>query len=323
MERNDFVEGVLFEDLNLPAFDRVYVNSSSYSLRFVPSDFFGVSVTHRGQVDTGDNPISVTVEDGVLRVGGSSTTTTSRRERQLRIFSIGFFGSSERTMQIYVPRDALAHIEIKASSGIVRVEDVNFTTISAQASSGSVTIAGNARFAESVDVQVSSGAVRLENLDAENIDVRVTSGAIHANRLTMTEGTFRTNSGAIVANRLTMTDGTFRTTSGAVRLDDITAHTLEAHANSGNVTVEGARIQPSDADDWGRVNLSVTSGSIRFDTHTSRNVFDYDMSVSAGSINIDGSRASGRSASNTRTAGGAHTLTARASSGNIRVNFGQ
>jgi len=174
---------------------------------------------------------------------------------------------------------------------------------------------------DSLDITVSSGRIQADDINASQINAQVSSGNIQMENITADRLILQSTSGNVRINNAVFSYGNIRTTSGNLRLADVTYDSLRAVATSGGVRVEGARPRASSD-----THLSTSSGNVQFDTNARRDSFSFDLSVSSGNIHVDGSRnRDGRQASQiaAATADGNHRLTARASSGNIRVNFGR
>ena len=96
---------------------------------------------------------------------------------------------------------------------------------------------------------------------------------------------------------------------------DTFAGDIYARSTSGSVRIEDHNTSHRDTSS---IQLHATSGSVNFDTRAPISDFRYELSVSSGSMRVDGSRLDGRSANG----GTGNTLiNARSTSGSIRLNF--
>jgi hypothetical protein len=149
-----------------------------------------------------------------------------------------------------------------------------------------------------IDARSTSGRIRLENVNTAQLSLSTTSGSINID-------------GGINEN------ARFQTTSGSVRANGYFNGNIYARTTSGGINIEhyGASHPVADS-----IQLSSTSGTLRFATNAPLSDFSYNLSVTSGSMRVNEDRLSGRNVSGGR---GNISITARATSGSIRLNFGR
>ena len=150
-----------------------------------------------------------------------------------------------------------------------------------------------------INARASSGSVRLYDVSTTQLRMQTTSGRVEVNGGTHHNTHLQSTSGSVVANGHFLEDLYARTTSGRVRIDDY-----------------NAAPRPR-----GEIQLRSTSGSVRFNTAAPLSNFSYRLSVTSGSMRVNDSRISGRSASGGTTGG--TPVNASTTSGGVRLNFSQ
>jgi len=193
---------------------------------------------------------------------------------------------------VVVPRGHTYTLDLQASSGSIRVEDLNFDTANVRSSSGSIRLYNIT--ANQLATSASSGSIRLTNVTADGLSARASSGSVRLNNVDA--GTTELSA-----------------SSGAIRVEGLDFRHLTAETSSGSIRVENARPMLDSV-----ANLRATSGSIRFDTAGGRQNTGLSTSATSGTIRIDGDCVQGGTSA---AAGSLHTVSARTTSGSIRINF--
>ena len=163
------------------------------------------------------------------------------------------------------------------------------------------------------------GGIRVYVPNSVNdIYARTSSGSVRINDISTTQLRAQTNSGRVEVNGGTHQNVHLQSTSGSVRGDAHFAGGLYARTTSGSVQINDSNAAARTS---GEIQLRSTSGSVNFSTRAPINNFSYRMSVTSGSMRVDGSRISGRSA--TGGASGGTPLNASTTSGGVRLEFSQ
>jgi hypothetical protein len=265
-------------------FTSVYVNMTAARVTVRPSWDGTASVGMR------DVSVSMYVEDGVLRI-----TREQARRGGFSLINFGWGGSPR--LYIYLPQDELDTLDIRTTSGAVRIYNVVANTMDINASSGAVRITGSE--ADIARIRASSGSVRIYDTVTNTKSINVNSGAV------------RINGGATgVAD--------IRASSGSIRGYGFNWHTLAAGANSGAIRFHDAMPAPG-----GTTNLHATSGSVRLYVASHPRYFSYEVSSTSGTIRVQGGRGTGRN-NRITSAGGEHAnhaITIHTTSGSSRLDF--
>jgi len=149
-----------------------------------------------------------------------------------------------------------------------------------------------------IEARSVSGSVRIENINTTSLNLQSTSGSVNV------------NGGTHADTRL-------QSTSGSVRFEGHLTGSLEARSTSGGVRVTDYSTQFAAGSE---INLRSTSGSVRFTTAAPASAFRYSMSVTSGSMRVDGNRISGR---NTHGGSGDIPINASSTSGGVTLEFGR
>jgi hypothetical protein len=169
--------------------------------------------------------------------------------------------------------------------------------------------------AEAVNINISSGTLRLRKVNAENIRLRAASGSIHAAGL-YGKTDIELSSGSLFLDALTGGEHGVHLSSGSAKISGVSGKG-NFSASSGNITLEAAELS-------GNLSFELSSGSLNF-TLPKDAAFNLDAETSSGSVNVnsggDTYTVKGRS-SILRPIGEnpEFTIFARLSSGNITIN---
>ena len=147
-----------------------------------------------------------------------------------------------------------------------------------------------------IEARSTSGSVRMEGVSSTQVNLRSTSGSVSLEGGTHGNTHLQSTSGSVRANAYFAGDIYARSTSGGVNIQDYST----SHRNTNSI------------------QLRSTSGSVRFNTRAPITDFRYDLSVTSGSMRIDGSRLDGRRASG---GSGNTPITARSTSGGVHLDF--
>jgi len=164
-----------------------------------------------------------------------------------------------------------------------------------------------------------TNTVRIYVPDAVNeIEARSASGSIRMDGISTSSLTLQASSGRVTVEGGTHGNSRLQSASGSINGNAHFAGDLYARSSSGSINIQDRSISHRLVDNG--IQLRSSSGSINFSTQAPISNFNYSISVSSGSIRVDDSRISGRRASG---GNGAVPIDASASSGSIRLDFGQ
>lgn len=258
----------------------IVVNATSYAIRFVPTSFDTPQI-----VSTENRDIVINEVNGRLYVdsrnsGARVISGINRNRRSLHIMNIGTFGVSWN-------RD-----------GSTSFMDFNFDFANFMVNNrgGSTITVYVPDRVHQIEARSTSGSVRLENISTSRLNLRSTSGSVNVDGGTHENTRLQSTSGSVRGNGYFAGDIYARSTSGGVNIQDSSI----SHRNTGSI------------------HLQSTSGSVRFETAAPISDFRYELSVTSGSVRIDGTSISGR-----RVNGGSGNvlINARSTSGSIHLNF--
>jgi hypothetical protein len=237
-------------------------------IRATDSDF--MSVRQYGPSNLHKNDIFELIQN----VNGDTSQVTINGRQSARI---GIFLTREY-IEIDMPRSWLGNVDIRGSSGGIRIqdafhwEDINITSASGGIAADSW-LRGN-----SIDISVSSGGVTLRDaISADRLSMRATSGGIRTEGITANSVNLSVSSGGItIRGPVTTDDFNMRSTSGGTNAQLINAEHFNIESSSGGVrivelnghgtartTSGGIRIELLNP--TGNVELRASSGGIRAD----------------------------------------------------------
>jgi lia operon protein LiaG len=171
-----------------------------------------------------------------LRKSGDRVTMDAQRNN-ISISIISF--NLNQRYEIDIPRSWLGNVEMRTSSGGIRVQDsFEWNDVNIKCTSGGITVERDLTV-NRLDVSVSSGGINMRGtIKADNVQVKTMSGGATAQLIDTREFNIESSSGGIRVDEL-RGQGDVRCTSGGIRI---------------------ALLYPT-----GNVELRVTSGGIRVD----------------------------------------------------------
>jgi hypothetical protein len=198
-------------------------------------------------------------------------------------------------LEVYLPPSFAGSYRIRLGSGSLEADtDIN---------------------AETANINVSSGTLRLQKITAEKIRLRASSGSIHAAGL-YGETDIELSSGSLFLDALTGGEHHVHLSSGSAKISGVSGKG-NFSASSGNITLEAVELS-------GDLAFELSSGSLHL-TLPKDAAFNLDAETSSGSVNVNSSGDTyiikGRS-SVLRPIGEnpEFTVFAKLSSGNITIN---
>jgi len=218
-------------------------------------------------------------------------TVTFRGEHHINMM---VFGAINEKIVVYLPQNFSGNIRVSLSSGTIK-SDLDFV-------------------AENLTFEATSGTINLRKLTAGNINVKASSGSIKLDEV-IGNAMVKVSSGTVRINRLVGL-AEVDASSGGIRVMDIKGG-ISARASSGTVKLDVTELLAD-------VNAATTSGSINIKLPMNSN-FNFSAETTSGTIrtNFDKNLSFN---SRKNTANGAvgsnpvHNVTARASSGSVRVD---
>ena len=151
--------------------DSISIDEVSGSVEFVSGDVDKVSVTYFDKED--ESVYEIQESDGKLSI-------ERKEERGFHFFLIDF---SEHLMTVTVPRDFCGELDVRSTSGSIRMNDITGKIITAKVTSGSVKLE-KVTSESDLTIQSTSGSISLTDVVAGgNVSAKLTSGGIRLDNL--------------------------------------------------------------------------------------------------------------------------------------------
>lgn len=214
---------------------------------------------------------TVRVTDGTLYIEKHDNRKWNER--------IGIF-MEDMVIEVYLPESEYSNLKIKNSSGGIKVrEGFAFKETDIENTSGSVDFRS---CAGSLDINVTSGSIRLQDVSASEISLETTSGSIKAENINAaTAFDVHSTSGSIKIERAICGDIDMSASSGSVKLNNSDASEIEIKTSSGSVngtlltgkmfethTSSGSVKVPASEAGSGTCSINTSSGSIKISIGT-------------------------------------------------------
>jgi len=210
-----------------------------------------------------------------LRKSGSRVTLDAKRQRA-RIGIFVFF--PEEYIEVDVPRNWLGNVDIRSSSGGVRIQDsFEWGDINIRCSSGGISTERELK-GNTIDITVSSGGVNLkDNIIGDRVFLKSTSGGIKTEGITAGTVDLSCSSGGItIRGTIKADDVNMKTTSGGAGTQLIDAGKFNIESSSGGIKITELR---------GQGYMRCTSGGIRVDYLIPTG--SVELRASSGGIRVD------------------------------------
>jgi len=213
---------------------------------------------------------------------------------------IQFFGGdfNRREIRLYVPRN------------------MDVQVIGITASTGNITIEGfNGR---ELNLNVTSGNIRLRDIQATQTHIRAVTGNITIDHLSANTLDTRSTSGNVRINDSDITNTDISLTTGNIHINGGTFTHLYTNSTSGNINVNAS------AYSGGTAQVDTRTGTVRLTLRGAdtplRGIRDnHNLQARTGNIRINGNRTNGNS--NVSSADANFHVHARTTSGNIHVDY--
>lgn len=268
--------------------------------------------------------LDAAVSDGVLTVSDPNTRNWSfpwnwfgDREDRLRVtveLPGDFSGSltiATETGRIEVRGVELdgETLSVQGKTGDVQITDCAFASVAVRLTTGgtnleNVTVGARAGTTGSLRIAAETGKISCRNVTAKDTELSASTGKTETEDLSCTSFSSVTSTGEQSHTRLTVSgDAEIRVTTGDVETDTLTAGgALRITSTTGSQSLHGIR---AGASIW----LEATTGSIRGSLRGTENYYAKDCSSGTGNVRLP-----------QFAAGGTVPLTARTSTGSIRLD---
>ena len=257
----------------------------------------------------------VNVEDGKLSV--------NQKDKNYIPFNV-MTVQEEQYIKLYVTKDQYA--EITTSSGGAEIKNVNIDG-KIKSSSGGLSLSGSE--ADSIDIEVSSGRTTIDNVKYNSIKSNQSSGKFVITNAESGTLNVRSLSGGIDMENVTAESIVGNSTSGGVGFTNVNAKKVNMDVNSGSFTMDNCEIEELTAESTSggvkaeetkidKADLDVSSGGIKLNLIGDANDYDFDLSVTSGSIRINDEKRDGDYILST---GKDKNIKVESSSGSININI--
>jgi lia operon protein LiaG len=186
-----------------------------------------------------------------------------------------FIGISNVKLDVYIPGEYANKINIKASSGSIKIEDYSFTQATIETSSGSIN--ADSINAAALDVSTSSGSLNMDEISSESFKAETQSGSLNLKGISVTkEINARTSSGSLNIDLAAFSGkGYFKTSSGSCHISfpDDASIALKASSSSGSISCRLPNVSSKGEHD---LNADVNGGK-----------YPVEINTSSGSINVN------------------------------------
>lgn len=220
---------------------------------------------------------------------GNVITIQVEQPPEVKVVDRGPSDSVELTIQVPSETAVTAHTlfgevtlsgtdgdaDLQSNAGAIHATDVNSGTLSLHSKFGEITIERSA--GESVEVDTSSGGVRLTDVSAEGeVNLNSNFGDIQYETGEADTLFLKTDSGRLRLTDLTIHDSiTGKTDFGSVTLTRVTADSYDLHSSTGSITVDSASgslkadtdfgdVEVINGEDIATLDLKSNNGTIKF-----------------------------------------------------------
>lgn len=200
-------------------------------------------------------------------------------------------------------------LTVRASTGSVKITDCAFSSAEIRATTGeteleNVTVGAKEGTTGALRIAVETGEISCRNVTAKDAELSASTGKTETEDLNCTSFSSVTSTGEQSHTRLTVTgDAEIRVTTGDVETDTLTAGgALRVTSTTGSQSLHGIRAGVS-------IWLEATTGSIRGSLRGTENYYAKDCSSGTGNMRLP-----------QFAAGGTVPLTARTTTGSIRLD---
>lgn len=183
--------------------------------------------------------------------------------------------------KIYLPRNQVNSLDLKTTTGEIKVNGINAQIIKAAATTGELELKNVA--APTIIVSATTGNIELDHVNGTELSARCTTGQIKIDN-------------AMITNSINA-----ETTTGAIRMNTVTVALLKGTCTTGSV-----RITELTCPD---IDLRVSTGEIRVEIIGQKSDYKITSSTSTGSSNVNS------------TETGDKRLFVKTSTGSIKVSW--
>lgn len=217
-------------------------------------------------------------------------------------------------VEIYIPQDyKFKTVALNQSSGALKIENLNAENIAITATSGA--LSANSLSADyKLKLQRSSGATKIETAAADDFELNSTSGSVKINKINSIDSSIISTSGSISINKMDTESFDLKSTSGSVMISKIACDFFTLNSTSGSTNLEFESVPTATS------RIRTTSGSVKLYFPSSEG-FDLLFSTNSGSFtdSINGERNSPHGSITNSYFGGGSEIIVSTTSGSLSI----
>ena len=201
---------------------------------------------------------------------------------------------------ITLPEDYEGPVDAKCTSGALKISDLKNSTVVAETSSGSVSV-DNIEKSGKISVKATSGSAKVSSVNSDgNVTVETHSGSSKADDVKCADFSCTATSGSVKVSGIECTNAVIGCSSGTVHGENVNATgNVNASTTSGGIKLEtltckdlitesGSGSSRYNNTTVDTVNSRTTSGSLRFDNLAVNKSAEFKATSGSISGNIDG-----------------------------------
>ena len=256
-----------------------------------------------------DEDVSWSLDNGNLKI--RSTVQTGNRNYNKRFFDVNLnFDNPQSYVKVYLPADVrLGTVSVQADSGHIKIGGFRAVEVQLNNSFGNLDI---------YSITCDKLQIKMDSGEFSGQDLSVSGDIVHKNNFgssrfeTIEAKNFRldSDSGDVTLNGCRVESIDIKNYFGSITAHNLVSFNTDVDANSAEINISG--------DFSGRTNINNSFGDIRFTTAKAREDYTYEIYTDFGDVTIDNNRLNGGvQGGNSST----NSLYITNSSGDIQVYF--
>ena len=245
--------GEIQEDMNLPEFTEIKIDSSSAHIEVVEGEKYGIYIENN---ITGKSHYSV--DNGVLNV---------RQPNAIGFFMFNWLSSTD-VIKIYLPKDAVLNkADVDFASGKFEIKSID---------------------CDDINVDMASGKIILTDLKSNKIRITYASGTTTLDNVTANDAKFEFVSGSLNARNINFKKIALDLTSGNADVSGVINGDIEIDMTSGNVKMDIDAPENNFSKKIDKMSGSVIINGNSVDTQYDKNApYEIDVDITSGGVKID------------------------------------
>lgn len=280
---------------NLNSFSNIKLDLSSYNVKLVKSDHYGIEYTYYDDSDK----IYFNVDNDTLTI----------KQKEKNYFVIGFFSIFDTTDIIIYYNGEMDLVNLKIDSGNIKCDKLIANKINVDVDFGKISFS-NINVKNNLDIKTNSSKINLNNINTKILDIDNDFGKIDINNLLTENLNIDADSSSININKISSNLTKINNDFGNVNISNFTSKNLDIDANSGKVDLQGTFI--------GNTKIDSDFGSVKINTTLKQNDYNYNIKTDFGNIYLDGEKQGELLKINNNSN---NNIEAKIDSGNIKINF--